>query len=516
MTLPRERGHLFNWYDTRTLEPLTPRFISTVDSGNLAASLITLERGCLELLQKPLLSSDLLEGYADHLCVLAELKVIPKRVAHAFERNSKTPWLDRLVVSSEFPQITEKRENVEDARWFTRQTSLLIEQVKQAAGSYMPWLLAEYKPLCCDPALQLTGSDDQIPLAVLPDFIERLQVKLEAAVCDAPSQWLREKLLAQLPDARRRCLHLIDDLRHIASLCEQLIREMDFSFLLDRRRKLLSIGYDVEAGKLQAACYDLLASEARLATFVAVAKGDIPQESWFLMSRSHAVVDGRPVLLSWTGTMFEYLMPGLWMRAYPDTLLERSKEAAVGAQQAYGFDKHIPWGISESAFAENDEEGNYGYRAFGVPQLAVQQDEDRLVVAPYATMLALGVAPLAAIKNLRWMTSKGWFGTYGFYESADFTPRQRPKRQQRYVLVRSWMTHHHGMSLLSIANFVKGGMVQNWFHRDARVQATELLLQERPVSHVATSPKKRGRSKNARRSKANQHNGTARPARSVA
>ncbi len=505
LRLPRERGHLLNWYDTRTLQPLTPRFISTVDNGNLVASLITLKNGCLELLQSPLLSSDLLEGYADHLRVLAELKVVPRRVARAFEKDSKIPWLDRLSLSAELPQVKGKQA-IEDARWFTRRTSELIEQVKHAVSNYTPWLLAEYKPLYSDPALQLMGSGDQGPLARLPDFIERMQAKLEGAVGDTQSQALAEKLLAQLPDARRRCLQLIDDLRHIASLCEQLIREMDFSVLLDRRRKLLSIGYDVEGGKLQSACYDLLASEARLATFIAIAKDDIPQESWFLLSRSHVVVDSRPVLLSWTGTMFEYLMPGLWMRAYPDTLLERSKEAAVRAQQAYGFEKNVPWGISESAFAEIDKEGNYSYRAFGVPQLALQQDEDRLVVAPYATMLALGVDPSAAIRNLNWMTRKGWFGACGFYESADFTPNLHKKWRQRFVLVRSWMTHHHGMSLLAIANFLKGGMVQNWFHRDARVQATELLLQERPVRRVATR-----RPKNQRRSsKANGRNGSGR------
>ncbi len=502
MRLPREHGHLFNWYDTRTLQPLTPRFISTVDNGNLVASLITLKNGCLELLQRPLLSPDLLEGYADHFCVLAELKVVPKRVAHAFEQDSKVPWLDRLSVVAELPEVEGNRVNVEDARWFVLQTSDLIEQVKQAVTNHSPWLLTEYQPLYSERALQVTGTEDQIPLARLPDFIERMQGKLEGAGRDAQWEPLARKLLTQLPDARRSSLRLIDDLLRIASLCEQLICEMNFNFLLDRRRKLLSIGYDAEAGKLQSACYDLLASEARLATFVAVAKDDISQESWFQMSRSHVVVDGRPVLRSWTGTMFEYLMPGLWMRAYADTMLERSKETAVRAQQIYASEKHVPWGISESAFAETDEEGNYSYRAFGVPQLALQQDEDRLVVAPYATMLALGIDPSAAIENLRWMTRKGWFGAYGFYESADFTLHLRKKWRQRYVLVRSWMTHHHGMSLLSIGNFLKGGVVQNWFHRDARVQATELLLQERPVRHVAAPPK------NRRRSRANGRNGS--------
>ena len=157
---------------------------------------------------------------------------------------------------------------------------------------------------------------------------------------------------------------------------------------------------------MHAACYDLLASEARIAAFIAVAKDDIPQESWFLLSRSHVLINGRSVLISWTGTMFEYLMPMLWMRSYPETMLENSKEASVLAQQIYAEDKGIPWGISECAFAKVEESGAYGYRAFGVPQLALQQDEDRLVVAPYATMLALAIDPFEAIKNLRWMARK--------------------------------------------------------------------------------------------------------------
>jgi hypothetical protein len=250
---------------------------------------------------------------------------------------------------------------------------------------------------------------------------------------------------------------------------------------------------------VHAACYDLLASEARIAAFIAVAKGEIPQESWFLMSRSHVVVEGRPVLISWTGTMFEYLMPMLWMRSYPDTMLENSKEVSVLAQQIYAEDKHIPWGVSECAFAKVDDSGTYGYRAFGVPQLALQQDEDRLVVAPYATMLALAIDPGQAVANLRWMTKKNWFGTYGYYESADFTPDVRPSRKQRFALVRSWMVHHQGMSLLAIANFLQNGVVQQWFRRDTRVQATELLLQERPAGNIAGKPPKKSRSKAAAR-----------------
>jgi cyclic beta-1,2-glucan synthetase len=183
-------------------------------------------------------------------------------------------------------------------------------------------------------------------------------------------------------------------------------------------------------------------------------------------------------------------------------MLENSKEAAVVAQQGYADDKGIPWGVSECAFAKVEDNGAYGYRAFGVPQLALQQEEERLVVAPYATMLALGIDPPEAISNLRWMKKKGWFGRYGYYEAADFTKDVRPSRRQRFALVRSWMVHHQGMSLLAITNFLKGDIVQKWFRTDARVQATELLLQERPAGRVGSKPqKKRTQKAGARKSR---------------
>jgi cyclic beta-1,2-glucan synthetase len=494
--LKKERGHLYNWYGTRTLEPDLPRFISTVDSGNLAASLISLKGGCLTLLQQPLLKPALLEGYADHLCALAESKVISKRIARSFEAQTETPWLDRLLSPVELPPSDESST---DASWFAAQTANLTDQIRQTVNDYMPWLLPEFEALRDDPALETLADCDAQPLARLPECIEQLRSKLEVAVTLGvePAE-LRQKLLLQLPAARLNSLRLVEQLRTIAAQSEKLFRDMDFAFLLDRRRKILSIGYDAEAKKVHAACYDLLASEARIANFVAIAKGEIPQESWFLLSRSHVVAYDRPVLISWTGTMFEYLMPSLWMRSYPDTLLERSKEASVLAQQEYASSKHIPWGISECAFAKTDEQGTYNYRAFGVPELALQQDEDRLVVAPYATMLALAIDPGAAISNLRWMRKRGWFGKFGYYEAADFTRDVRP-RHQRFALVRSWMVHHHGMSLLAIANFLKSGVVQQWFRHDPRVQATELLSQERPVAHVASAPKKKRRAKSASR-----------------
>ncbi len=220
-----------------------------------------------------------------------------------------------------------------------------------------------------------------------------------------------------------------------------------------------------------------------------------PRKLWLGLGRASMLVDGRPTLLSWTGTMFEYLMPALWMRAYRGSLLQQAMEGAVRAQQIYAAEKRIPWGISESGYAEVDEAGLYHYRAFIVPELALQEEQSEyLVVAPYATALALAVDP-AALKNMRRMAKQGWFGPYGFYEAADFTPRMGRPRRRRFDLVKSWMAHHQGMSLLAIANFLENDVVQQWFHRDVWVQATELLLQERSV----LPPVKRARKPASRR-----------------
>jgi hypothetical protein len=252
---------------------------------------------------------------------------------------------------------------------------------------------------------------------------------------------------------------------------------MEFGFLLDHDRQLLSIGFLAPEGALDANCYDLLASEARLASFFAIAKGDVPQELWLRLGRNYTTAHDCPTLLSWTGTMFEYLMPAVWMRSYPGTLLDRSMEGAVRAQQAYAADRGIPWGISESGYADTDATGSYLYRAFTVPLLALQEEQtEYLVVAPYAGVMAIGIDPTATLKNLRRMINGGWFSTYGFYEAADFTTSLRRPR-----LVRSWMAHHQGMSLLAIANFLHHDVVQQWFHHDVRVQATELLLEEWPA-----------------------------------
>jgi cyclic beta-1,2-glucan synthetase len=274
---------------------------------------------------------------------------------------------------------------------------------------------------------------------------------------------------------------MADGLTGIASICETLVSEMDFRFLYYQRKKILSIGYNVSNGKVEPSYYDLLASEARIAVFVAIAKGDIPQEAWFHLGRGHTLFRGERALLSWTGTMFEYLMPALWMRHYPGTITEQSTRAAVRIQREYTSRKGVPWGISESACLGN-EPGVYGYEPFGIPALALKTaGTESLVISPYSSLLALGVNPVAALKNLRQMEDKGWSGRYGFYEAIEFT-------RQGGEVIRSWMAHHQGMALLAICNLLFDNPMQRYFHAEPQVLATELLLHERVPSALETEP----------------------------
>jgi cyclic beta-1,2-glucan synthetase len=250
---------------------------------------------------------------------------------------------------------------------------------------------------------------------------------------------------------------------------------MRFDFLFVESRQLLSIGFNAESDEVFSACYDLLASEARIASFLAVAKDDIPQRAWFRLDRTHALVKGRAALLSWTGTMFEYLMPALWMRTYPDTLITRTLESCVAIQRQHV--RGIPWGISESGFAKTDPQGRYSYQAWGIPDLALKYAaEDGPVISPYSSFLAMSFARSESLANLRRMVEMDWLGGYGFYEAADYTEGRQPQ------LVRSWMAHHQGMALLAVTNLLCGNVFQQWFHANPKVRAAELLLHERPLN----------------------------------
>jgi cyclic beta-1,2-glucan synthetase len=367
-----------------------------------------------------------------------------------------------------------------DAEWWRSEAYERVRAINNLTRDYLPWLLPEFAPLREVPSLGInihaapTLEKTATFALELNSALQRNWATLDES---SPNLLLGEQLRALLPEATQRLNLLTESLRETSTLVCRIVEEMEFGFLLNSSRKLLSIGYNVTDGRLMSACYDLLASEARTASFLAIAKGEIPEQSWFRLGRTHTIAFDRPVMLSWTGTMFEYLMPLLWMRSYPNTLMSRTMRANVDIQIAFGRKHKIPWGISESGYAKQDAEGNYQYYAFGIPELSLKVAVDAPpVVSPYSSFLALGVSPSEAIKNLQAMHNAGWTGAYGLFEAADYSSSGAGP-----VLVREWMAHHQGMSLLAILNLLHGNIVQQWFHANPPIQATELLLQEKPI-----------------------------------
>jgi hypothetical protein len=487
--LEKYRGHLFNWYNTQTLEPLDASpFVSSVDSGNFVASLYTLHSGALALAEQPLLSNRLFTGLRAHWQMMKPQKGAPDSLARfslPAPAASLTEWIAWLPgAHAALTTAAASATHTADS-WWLNETVCRVEAILTLLHSYMPWLLPEYAPLRELSALEIKPETYTLSIDQAAAFSEQLNTRLAQLSTDAPQRALGDQLRSSLPTATRNLRTLANDLRSIAQKAERLAQETEFTFLADPGRQILSIGYDVRAHKLHEACYDMIASEARIATFLAIARDAIPQQSWFKLGRDHTYAFGEFLLLSWTGTMFEYLMPSLWMRNYPDTLISRTLDACVQVQRSFARSAHIPWGISESGASRKDDAGHYHYQAFGVPQIALWVEATAgPVVSPYSTFLALRVDSLASLQNLRHMASSGWVGAYGFYEAADYIPSPG-----KAVLVREWMAHHQGMSLLAILNLLHDDQVQKWFHANPLVQATELLLHEMPVSKSALKAK---------------------------
>ncbi len=477
--LEKQRGHIYNWYDIETLKPIAPFIVSAVDSGNLAASLYTLHTGALDILKRPLLSLDTIANMKAMLGMSTSTANITAAeiVSAPAVRNQLIPLIEQGDAQ---PSLGPVNATAKDPDWLAAEAGRRWAAFSSFIHLYTPWLLPQFESLFTLPPLNEMQDQRIATLEEAGEYVAQLDFRVASAAAslpgDSPDAKAAASLRALLPAAEQRLTQLKADLCRIASEAERHADVMEYGFLLVEARQLLSIGYDGATGELHSACYDLLASEARIASFIAVAKGDIPQQSWFRLDRSHVLVKGRPALLSWTGTMFEYMMPALWMRTFPNTLITRSLESAVRIQRDHV--KNIPWGISESGFAKMDPQGRYGYQAWGIPALALKYGaEDGPVISPYSSFLALSLLRREAISNLKRMAQLGWMGAYGFYEAADYTQERKDPD-----LVRSWMAHHQGMCLLAITNLLKDNIVQHWFHATPRVRAAELLLHEKPLS----------------------------------
>ncbi len=518
--LERTRGHFFNWYDTRSLEPLHPQYVSTVDSGNLVGHLLTLREGLLQLADQQVLPSMALHGLGITLRVLLAAVSTAEPTAKSPDERRSTiegsrllPRLEQLqqevlhipptladgyrllarLATDEHTVIAELMAHPdEQVRWWastlTRQAQAWLHEVNLLAPLAVlpppPAALWQSKaPHGADVVIDLRAAlariDGEGTLRDIAQLSLDLSDILDTALAGSGEhrEWLTQlkQRINQVSDhaAARMASH-----EQLARTCLEL-SDADFDFLFDESRHLLAIGFNVTEHRPDASFYDLLASESRLASFVAIAQGQLRQEHWFALGRLLTGFDGSPILLSWSGSMFEYLMPLLVMPTFDDTLLDETCKTAVARQIAYGASRDVPWGISESGYNVTDVHLNYQYRAFGVPGLGFKRGlADDLVVAPYASLMALMVAPKPACDNLRRLSAAGFEGRYGYYEAVDYTPI-RLTRGQSFAIVRSFMAHHQGMGFLSLAYALLDRPMQRRFEAYPPFQATELLLHER-------------------------------------
>jgi cellobiose phosphorylase len=533
--LERFHGHFYNWYDIETLEALRPAYVSTVDSGNLAGHLLTLRIGLLEATEAPLLGGQLLDGARDAVALAIEdlqtereafgsapavqglhesLDGLARALESAEQPLSLGGWhrlLQRL--SSDAARIVDVQLGVLDQQqhadgssaapplWpsspVERVSAACLDVIRAVRGPQeMLRDLAPWADLLGEAPDEARERPELIPLLSfvpslvgLAEGLDRVLVTLDALAESAASDEARvwaERVGRGIRDGRGVCAGLLARARRSADVAREMWEQTDFGVLFDEARLLFSIGYNLTTGRLDTSFYDLLASEARLASYLAIAKGDVPQAHWFRLGRQLTDAGTGRALVSWSGSMFEYLMPLLVMRSYPGTILDETYETIVKRQRQYGTARGVPWGVSESAFNAQDAQSVYQYQAFGVPGLGLERGlGDDVVVAPYAALLALPIDPRAVAAELGTFSEQGAEGRYGFYEAIDYTPGRVPAGQRRAV-VHAYFAHHQGMAFIALGNQLTGERMRRRFHSDPTVASTDLLLQERVPRGVET------------------------------
>lgn len=480
--LQRHRGHFYNWYDTRTLEVLAPNYISSVDSGNLAGHLLTLAAGLREQGDSRTLTPRIFKGLCDTVGVLRENDPDnPTLVAMETElRNPPDSPRGALALLKNLTGQAVGIAGTSTNRVWAGQLQAGCEDHLNEMLRLTPWL-AHPCPESPELRQKLARLEQPFSLAEIAEIKETQLPIIEAELSDSIPSADRDLL-----DTIARCLCEAGDLATLRMIeLEKLAKQsddlagMDFAFLYNPAKNLFSIGFNVADGGCDRSYYDLLASEARLCSYVAIALGQVPQNHWFSLGRQLIGSRNVPLLASWSGSMFEYLMPLLVMPNFENTLLDHTYRAAVDQQIEYGKSRGLPWGVSESGYNRTDAMHNYQYHAFGVPGLGLKRGlDDDLVVAPYASAMALMVVPLAACENLQRLAADGRSGDYGFYEAVDYTPARTPPDKSS-VTVRSFMAHHQGMSLLALDNLLCDNPMQRRFVACPMLNAADLLLHER-------------------------------------
>ncbi len=541
--LERFRGHFLNWYDTLTLKPLIPRYISTVDSGNLAASLVVIAQACKAMPNALIFRWDLWRGYLDTLSTLGEVlegmgkgevagqvREITNRIGRMHDRilavrTEPAQWYDLfqeakgsfwIDVSQRLGELVSAGSSaltldaLRELEEVAAQVNRNHQAIQRTLDELVPWIgLLEGTPqllkqgeiaetvntlrnnLPYNPLLGRIGNLAMSAMSQTGELRRRLNgnpysletdVKsgepvIDQALVREAQDWV-ERIDTALAQAAFNAESLVSNYATLATQAERFVDEMDFQFLYNPQRRVFHNGYNLDAGMLDNNHYDLLASEARIASIIALAKGDVPHSHWLQLGRPLTRVEGEYVLLSWSATMFEYLLSPLFLRAFPNTLLDNSAHVVVTHQINYGRSKGVPWGISEAGFYRFDPNQNYQYRAFGVPGLGFKRGlADDLVVAPYASLLAIRYDAPAVARNLTNLIARNCYGLYGLYESIDFTSSRLPPGVKSEI-VKEYMAHHQGMIMMALVNYFQNDIMVRRMHSDPRIQSVELLLQE--------------------------------------
>lgn len=469
--LHKWKGHLFNWYHTGDLEVLRPYFVSTVDSGNFVCMLVALAQGLREYLDRPLVEVCLMQGVLDTL--EADLFTAPEAV-------TINQWADLvadLETEEQGPRLCQL------LAWLREELDSLFPHTEILTHPPVFLKQEQFAPLAELVRRIREHPSPRVLAAAYPEMLAAIDACLEGAAAQEEDYLLvlKDDILRLAPAARQ----LVEKLEDLILRLEALAAQTDFSALYNPRRHLFSIGYSVDEETLVDTHYDLLASEARMTSYWAVVQGQVPVKHWYKPGRAMTRIDGSRALVSWAGTMFEYLMPPLLLRNYPNTLLAETVQAVVAAQRRYAARRSLPWGVSESGYYAFDYRLNYQYRAFGIPDLGLKRGlVQDMVVSSYSTLLALPFAPREALANLARLRELGLEGEYGLYEAVDFTPQ---RVGSGLGLVKSYMAHHQGMGFIALANYLLDFAMVRRFHADPRVEAGELLLQERiPLQPVLT------------------------------
>lgn len=485
------KGHLFNWYDTRSLEVLRPPYISTVDSGNFIGYLITLKQGLLEYIKNPIIDKKIILGIKD------TCEFIIKKDMNQYDIIEELIQKEKIDINDykSMINILYSKDN-EKSSWNLKLNDLLDSIISEINSLFISfeenkYSLQFFSDDIIKNAIKRLDNINDLSLLDLSNIYETILVEIDDVL---KNKTLKQEEIVQLTKFKDNLLlfkkNVEDTLNNIYSLVERVdtvIENTDFSYLYDSKRHLFSIGYDVKEEKLTNSYYDLLASEARLISYISITKKQIPKKHWFKLGRALSMIDGYRGLVSWTATMFEYLMPPLVMKNYRNTLLDETYGTVIKAQIKYGNKRKVPWGTSESGYYAFDMSLNYQYKAFGVPDLGLKRGLVKdMVVSPYSTILALPFYQQESMNNINILINDGVEGDYGFYEAIDYTLERLPRKVKK-MIIKSYMAHHQGMSFIALNNYMNENIMQKRFHKDPAMRSGEILLQEKiPVRVIIT------------------------------